>query len=97
MRVWTFRRWNNKALFKEMISINNEYKLHARIDKWTNRQVVSMDGGESSSSPVALGRRARRRHARELVDIMNILYTLDSASLLVELKPRIFQRLPPFE
>jgi hypothetical protein len=31
---------------------------------------------------------------RELIDI---LYTLDSASLLVKLKPRIFQRLPPFE
>ena len=26
-----------------------------------------------------------------------ILYTLDSASLLVKLKPRIFQRLPPFQ
>ena len=26
-----------------------------------------------------------------------ILYTLGSASLLVKLKPRIFQRLPPFE
>ena len=30
-------------------------------------------------------------------DIIDILYTLDSASLLVKLKPRIFQRLPPFE
>ena len=29
--------------------------------------------------------------------IIDILYTLDSASLLVKLKPRIFQRLPPFE
>jgi hypothetical protein len=28
---------------------------------------------------------------------IDILYTLDSASLLVKLKPRIFQRLPPFE
>jgi hypothetical protein len=28
---------------------------------------------------------------------VDILYTLDSASLLVKLKPRIFQRLPPFE
>jgi dTDP-D-glucose 4,6-dehydratase len=28
---------------------------------------------------------------------INILYTLDSPSLLVKLKPRIFQRLPPFE
>ena len=27
---------------------------------------------------------------------IDILYTLDSASLLVKLKPRIFQRLPPF-
>jgi hypothetical protein len=31
------------------------------------------------------------------VYIIDILYTLDSASLLVKLKPRIFQRLPPFE
>jgi hypothetical protein len=29
--------------------------------------------------------------------IIDILYTLDSASLLVKLKSRIFQRLPPFE
>ena len=28
---------------------------------------------------------------------INILYTLDSACPLVKLKPRIFQRLPPFE
>jgi hypothetical protein len=28
---------------------------------------------------------------------IDILYKLDSASLLVKLKPRIFQRLPPFE
>jgi hypothetical protein len=28
---------------------------------------------------------------------IDILNTLDSASLLVELKPRIFQRFPPFE
>jgi hypothetical protein len=28
---------------------------------------------------------------------IDILYTLDSASLLVKLKPKIFQRLPPFE
>jgi hypothetical protein len=28
---------------------------------------------------------------------IDILYTLDSASLLVKLKPRIFQRFPPFE
>jgi hypothetical protein len=28
---------------------------------------------------------------------IGILYTLDSASLLVKLKPQIFQRLPPFE
>ena len=28
---------------------------------------------------------------------IDILYTLDCASLLVKLKPRIFQRLPPFE
>jgi hypothetical protein len=28
---------------------------------------------------------------------IDILYTLDSASPLVKLKPRIFQRLPPFE
>jgi hypothetical protein len=27
---------------------------------------------------------------------IDILYTLDSASLLVKLKPRVFQRLPPF-
>ena len=32
-----------------------------------------------------------------LVATIDILYTLDSASLLVKLKPRIFQRLPPFE
>ena len=31
------------------------------------------------------------------VGVIDILYTLDSASLLVRLKPRIFQRLPPFE
>jgi hypothetical protein len=31
------------------------------------------------------------------VDIIDILYTLDSASLLGKLKPRIFQRLTPFE
>jgi hypothetical protein len=31
------------------------------------------------------------------VQTIDILYTLDSASLLVKLKPRIFQRLPPFE
>jgi hypothetical protein len=31
------------------------------------------------------------------VSLIDILYTLDSASLLVKLKPRIFQRLPPFE
>jgi hypothetical protein len=31
------------------------------------------------------------------VHLIDILYTLDSASLLVKLKPRIFQRLPPFE
>jgi hypothetical protein len=31
------------------------------------------------------------------VRIIDILYTLDSASLLVKLKARIFQRLPPFE
>ena len=29
--------------------------------------------------------------------IIDILYTLDSASLLGKLKPRIFQRLPSFE
>jgi hypothetical protein len=28
---------------------------------------------------------------------IDILCTLDSASLVVKLKPRIFQRLPPFE
>ena len=28
---------------------------------------------------------------------IDILYTLDSASLLVKLKPRLFRRLPPFE
>ena len=28
---------------------------------------------------------------------IDILYTLDSISLLVKLKPGIFQRLPPFE
>jgi hypothetical protein len=33
---------------------------------------------------------------RQLRNI-DILYTLDSASLLVKLKPRIFQRLLPFE
>jgi hypothetical protein len=33
-----------------------------------------------------------------LLDLtIDILYRLDSASLLVKLKPRIFQRLPPFE
>jgi hypothetical protein len=31
------------------------------------------------------------------VQTIDILYKLDSASLLVKLKPRIFQRLPPFE
>ena len=31
------------------------------------------------------------------IEPIDILYTLDSASLLVKLKPRIFQRLPPFE
>jgi hypothetical protein len=31
------------------------------------------------------------------VNSIDILYKLDSASLLVKLKPRIFQRLPPFE
>ena len=35
--------------------------------------------------------------AYDTVLIIDILYTLDSASLLVKLKPRIFQRLPPFE
>jgi hypothetical protein len=39
----------------------------------------------------------RRYFATICVDIIDILYTLDSASLLVKLKPRIFQRLPPFE
>jgi hypothetical protein len=33
---------------------------------------------------------------QQAIDI-DILYTLDSASLLVKLKSRIFQRLPPFE
>jgi hypothetical protein len=34
----------------------------------------------------------------DVLDInLDILYKLDSASLLVKLKPRIFQRLPPFE
>ena len=32
-----------------------------------------------------------------LGDRIDILYTLDSASLLVKLKRRLFQRLPPFE
>jgi hypothetical protein len=31
------------------------------------------------------------------VKTIDILHKLDSASLLVKLKPRIFQRLPPFE
>jgi hypothetical protein len=31
------------------------------------------------------------------VKFIDISYTLDSTSLLVKLKPRIFQRLPPFE
>jgi hypothetical protein len=35
-------------------------------------------------------------HLLDLITI-DILYRLDSASLLVKLKPRIFQRLPPFE
>ena len=34
---------------------------------------------------------------QQLVMLIDILYTLDSASLLVKLKPRIFQRSPPFE
>jgi hypothetical protein len=38
-----------------------------------------------------------RRHTCEPGFTIDILYTLDSASLLVKLKPRIFQRLPPFE
>jgi hypothetical protein len=33
----------------------------------------------------------------ECPSTIDILYTLDSASLLVKLKPRIFQRLPPLE
>ena len=32
-----------------------------------------------------------------IVQPIDILYKLDSASLLVKLKPRLFQRLPPFE
>jgi hypothetical protein len=31
------------------------------------------------------------------MSFIDILYTLDIAHLLVKLKPRIFQRLPPFE
>ncbi len=31
------------------------------------------------------------------INTIDILSTLDSASLIVKLKPRIFQRLPPFE
>ena len=31
------------------------------------------------------------------VGSIDILYTLDSESLLIKLKPRIFQRLPSFE
>ena len=38
-----------------------------------------------------------QNQARLKVCSIDILYTLDSASLLVKLKPRIFQRLPPFE
>jgi hypothetical protein len=36
------------------------------------------------------------RRAVRLVTAIDSLYTLDSASLLLNLKPRIFQRLPPF-
>ena len=38
-----------------------------------------------------------RRDSTQRLETIDILYTLDSASLLVKLKPRIFQRLPPFE
>ena len=38
-----------------------------------------------------------RSRVRELQSAIDILYILDSASLVVKLKPRIFQRLPPFE
>ena len=34
---------------------------------------------------------------QDRLNTIDILYTLDSTSLLVKLKPRIFQRLPPFE
>jgi hypothetical protein len=37
------------------------------------------------------------RERKSLVVIIDILYTLDSVSVLVKLKPRIFPRLPPFE
>jgi hypothetical protein len=41
-----------------------------------------------------LSRWAMSLHSLSNIDILN---ALDSASLLVKLKPRIFQRLPPFE
>jgi hypothetical protein len=46
-------------------------------------------------SPISQNIRSRLQYFWR--DHIDILYTLDSASLLVKLKPRIFQRLPPFE
>jgi hypothetical protein len=59
------------------------------------RLLVFWEGIEPATLCSSESRRALDRNHRAAG--IDILYTLDSASLLVKLKPRIFQRLPPFE
>ena len=67
---------------------DNSHALSSSFDLWTlasRTTTHSKDSHELSSS------------GSICLCTIDILYTLDSASLLVKLKPRIFQRLPPFE
>jgi regulator of protease activity HflC (stomatin/prohibitin superfamily) len=77
-----------------------EKELEATVRQPANAEKYRMEQiAEAKRQKVILEAEAEAEAIRVSIVLqpIDILYTLDSASLLVKLKPRIFQRLPPFE
>jgi hypothetical protein len=77
-----------------------EKELEATVRQPANAEKYRMEQiAEAKRQKVILEAEAEAEAIRVSIVLqpIDILYTLDSASPLVKLKPRIFQRLPPFE